>query len=210
MIRWKPKEYLLDYYAKYNWDKTNFKRFYGRCRDRGLLRRCYDGSCDDELEECIWIKLVRREELPRWSKQFPEEFIFYHNYEWEKPSGDVFRTRLVNGYSMYDAIKLWDEFQAIKKLKRRNKYDFSQKCKKAWEDCKVRQLMAWITVERPISYIDIKYTREEANVFRKVFEDEIEKLEYETTLDPSDKAIRDRLTSLEKEFEVFQKHNFIS
>ena len=179
-IRWKMKETeKSNFFKHYKWKKVSRAQYY---RNLNLWM---------SKEEAITFK--------KWqpknrivSTKFSKEMKRYHQQEWEKAERWVFYQRLYQWRTKEEAIKKeynihYKEYRKDKPLKKyEKKYQIKEQKQNDW--------------------INIKYTKEEADIFKKSYEEKIQELsdELQETEDiEKSKKIQNQLQEIEAEYQNF-------
>lgn len=178
------KSELAEAYEKYLWPKCSRTTYYKNLRAWM--------NFIDALKPIS--KEIRYKPWKIFSKRFVEELEWYQQYEWEKTTRSRFYQRLYQWWSKEEAIKLVAPIH------------YKQK--------PARQKQAYIRPKTPakkvdnddIKYIKIAYTKEEARIFSKEYENMIKDLhnKYIATDDMREaREINETLDKLVKEYQIF-------
>lgn len=189
------KDIAREFYSNRQWPKISFSSFYQQTR---LL---------DWLDWEIKItpkKLIRTyKKKHKW--QWVKELERYDEQPWPKASDNNFRQRLKAGYPKEQAILDWDERLAVKR-------------ERVYGPCNKTPYVPTYTQKKqeaddinPDDYrIDITYSKEEAEAFRKEYYNLIEETELRITK-IEDKQLRDelefKLDLLNAQLDIFNSYN---
>ena len=182
-----PKE--KEYYDSYLWEKTSYVTFMSRIKRNNTPL---------EIAILPWKLQNSRERLKEKWKEYRDNdpaWRYYNNYVWDKVWFRYFKEKIRAWMPMEEAIKR--ERKRADYLKE-NKYKKSKKVKP-------------ITISNHESnfYIEITYSKEEANVIRKVYIEIIEDNEERIlSCEPEEmNELVKRSDQLKRELEVFNKWN---
>lgn len=178
------KSQLSEAYDKYLWPKCSKMTYLSR------VQRWV--NIIDALKP-----VVKKERHPKWTittKKFQSEMEWYHNQEWPKANRTRYYQRLYQWWTKEDAILLNPPIHKFNK-------SYIKK------DVYVRPKTPIIRRDIPDYYeIRVKYSKEEANVIRREYENMIETLEYKwrDVDDPMEaKNISQKIDKLKNELKIF-------
>ena len=173
---------ISKYYKEFRWEKCSRNQYYKNIK-KWMSR-----------EEAI-KKVERKTKAWKiYSKRFIEELLRYEKYEWQKPPRWRFYQRLYQWRSKEEAIKC--EFSIHYKTYSREKKKKSL-YKKNFQSSTTSSNNFWI---------DIKYSKEEADVFKSYYEkmiNEVEIARFETDDVEEARALMNKLQELKAEYELF-------
>ena len=172
---------ISKFFKEYRWEKCSRNQYYKNIK-KWMTK-----------EEAI-KKVERKTKAWKiYSKRFIEELLRYTKYEWPKPPRWRFYQRLYQWRTKEEAIKLDVELHYKTFCKDRKKKSLY---KKKFEK----------TSQSKDIWIDIKYSKEEADVFKSFYEKmmkEIEIARFETDDVEEARALMNKLQELKAEYELF-------
>ncbi len=178
-----------EFYDSYTWEKASYVTYIWRIKRRNLppeeaIRPENLPMNGDKIKE-KWRKI--RERDPVW--------IFYDRYLWDKPSYRYYREKVNAWMPLHEAIR---------KEKKRAEYLKQNKNKKK----KIIQTVRLLTDDSNF-FIEITLPKEEAKIFRKIYEEKISENEDKMLYCECDELISlmKENEQLKKELKVFNKWN---
>ena len=177
-----------EYYDSYQWEKSSYVTFIGRIKRNKTAF---------EIAILPWKLAITKERLKeKWDNYRNQNplWIFYHNYEWDKPSFKHFKDKVNAWMSKEDAIK-WEKKKGAFIKEKRSKQPKRKPVK--------------VSDNESNYYIRVTYPKEEASVIRKVYIEKIEENEEKLlSCEQEDMNRLERETEhLKKELEVFNEWN---
>lgn len=177
------KSDIAQAYEKYLWPKCSRTTYYKNIR-----------AWMNIIDALKPVPYEKRYPKQYKSKRFIEELIWYSQQEWEKASRSRFYQRLYQWWSKEEAILLNVPIHCRKVV---------WKSKQAY----VRPITPVKKVENEdVKYIKVAYTKEEARIFSREYENMISDLhdKYNATDDIIEaREINERLEKLVKEYQIF-------
>ena len=177
------------FYDSYKWEKASYIAYISRVKK------------NIPFEEAIlpW-KLERnlKKLKEKWSKYRNDDptWIFYNNYEWEKLSFRYFKEKVNAWMPMEIAIK---KDRKMAQFLKENRYKKNKKSK-----------TVSLSNTDDSFFIKITLSKEEAEIFREIYEERIEENEYKMLSDECDEDMNTLIKEndqLKKELEIFNKWN---
>ena len=177
-----------EYYDSYQWEKSSYVTFIGRIKRNKTAF---------EIAILPWKLAITKERLKeKWDNYRNQNplWIFYHNYEWDKPSYKHFLDKVNAWMSKEDAIK-WEKKKGEFIKEKRSKQPKKKPVK--------------VSNDESNYYIRVTYQKEEASVIRKVYIEKIEENEEKLlSCEQEDMNRLERETEhLKKELKVFNEWN---
>ena len=178
-----------EFYDSYTWEKASYVTYIGRIKRRNLppeeAIRPWNLPMNGEKIKEKWRKIKERD--PVW--------IFYDKYLWDKPSYRYYREKVRAGMPLHEAIK---------KERKRAEYLKQNKNKKK----KIIQTVKLLTDDSNF-FIEITLPKEEAKIFRRIYEEKILDNENKMLYCECDELIKlmKENEQLRKELKVFNKWN---
>lgn len=178
------------FYKKYQWPKCSRTQYYKK------VARWID------LREAI-KPIAREERYKKWrikTKMYEDELKRYQQQKWPKAERWRFYQRLYKWRTKEEAIRLDISFRPSSNkviLKKTTPY-----VRKTHESMKIESVNTWI---------DIKYSKEEADVFKKQYERMIRETEdarFETDDIDEARYLRNKLEELKAEYQLFISVNY--
>ena len=178
-----------EFYDSYTWEKVSYVTYIGRITksklpmEKAILPWRLPMTWEKIKEK--WRKI--RERDPVW--------IFYDRYLWDKPSYRYYREKVNAWMPLHEAIR---------KEKKRAEYLKQNKNKKK----KIIQTVKLLTDDSNF-FIEITLPKEEAKIFRRIYEEKIEKNEEKMLYCDCDEIIKiiKENEQIKKELRVFNKWN---
>lgn len=188
------REICKEFRDNREWDKISFASFYQTCRYR----------TEEEMAEAIQRKKIN----PYKNKPFKYRWAYPDEYEWfikqnvEWLTASEFIRRVRQWLSKEEAIQTWEAWQ---EWMRRRKELAKEKMLKKYEPKRI------IKEDNPDYYwIPITLKKEEADVFRKEYQNLLNTIEDElkdVELDIEIKQANEKLNKLKEELKVFNEYN---
>lgn len=188
------KERCLEFRNARQGEKISFVSFYQTCRFR----------TEEEMAEAIKPKTTNpfKNKPYKYRGAFPKEYEWYKQQENPWVNASTFLRRIRQWICKEEAILSWKEWEAT--VERRKKEALPKMLKKYEPKTKV--------VEDKPDYheITIRLSKDEADVFRKEYENLLNTITEELKNTESDIELQqanERLNKLKKEIEVFNHYN---
>lgn len=187
------KQKAYDFYNSYKGEKVTWPTFYQR------VRLWWDEPREERIKQKIKQSKDRRN-APRW--KWAKELAWYETQLEPRASKCLFRNRLNGGYPKEEAILTGEEWLSVKREK---KIYYPQVQKTYVPKPKVVK-----PVDERDYKIEITYSKEVAQIFRKEYNKMIEQLEWELTYTEGKTQIvelNSKLEQLKKERNIFNSYN---